>query len=477
MSDLSDPRNTGSRPQDGTPVPSGPAVVPLTFEQQRYHAKINRAGWVHKNVRISFEISGGLDTSRLVEALDAFVRRHDALHMRLVSGPGGPRGQQAHPPGTDERSVTVQSVRAASAEQFARYASAVLSRDVVTEWADGSRPFALRLLSHGDDRHALLATFQNMVFDGRAHHLFAREVWRDYEALGRGETPPATAPSLAAAAIRQHAGATPERTVRARRDWSRRLAFEAANGWTRPAAAAGTEDGVVRIEFPAETVAPLRRLCERERCSLPQWVVASFARAAARAAGRDRLAVRTTVDTRSTRERDLVGMLAGSAPLALTGLDQRLPDVVDHVRGRLLDALRHQIMTPEDIADCTPEPVAGGPLRDGQQVIVHLRTFEGDYAATRETGPARITTDAYPLVRIGTTQDSALLLNCNAYRDRLFLGLRFDGATVGGPLARSILDAMATDVMNTVARAGAPASPRPDTNSDAEFRPAVPQVR
>lgn len=477
MSDLTIPQNSPHRPQVGAPGSPGPAVVPLTFEQQRYHAKINQAGWMHKNVRISFEIQGDLDTSRLVEALGSFVRRHDALHMRPVPGPDLPQGQQAHPVGADEQVVTVRSVRAASAEQFSRYASAVLSRDVVTPWAAGARPFTLRLLSQDDRHHALLATFQNLVFDGRAHHLFAREVWRDYEALVRGDTVPSTAPSFAAAAIRQREGATPERTARARQDWRRRLAFEAVNRWTRPPEAVSTEDGIVRVEFPAEIVGQLRRLCERERCTVPQWVVGSFARAAGRAAGRQRLAIWTTLDTRSTRERDLVGMLAGSAPLPLTGLDQNLPGVVDQVRGQLLNALRHQIMTSQDIAACAAELPPGIAAWDGQQIIVHLRTFEGDYAATRDTGASRITTDAYPLVRISSTQDSAMQLSCNAYHDRLFISLRFDGETVGRPLARSILHAMATDVVDTVARTGAPAAPRPGAARTEEPRPAVPLVR
>ncbi|WP_249228301.1 condensation domain-containing protein [Kutzneria sp. CA-103260] len=415
-------------------------TAPLTFEQDRYVAKIHGGGWVHKNVWHSFEILGDLDREALLAGLDAFVRRHDAMRVELLPDLDAPVEQRDVPVADDEQVAGCQHVTAASTEQFSRYASVVLSRDCLEPWSGGQRPFRFRLLRYDDRHHALLATFQQVVFDGRAHEVFARELWRDYAAILRGDSPPTTASSFLAAARQQRATVASARTLA---DWRDRLEFAAANRWRPPAGTTPTDNGVLTVEFPAEAVAALRAQCAERRCSLQQWVIGAFARATAAAAGRRRLTLWTTMDTRPSRDRDMVGMFAGSSPLALDDLHHDLPHVVTRVRGQLLTALRHQGMTAADIASVAPDVPAAGA---GEEIHVHLRSFSGDHRDTGDSGPLRITAAAYPLRRIVIGQTSALHLDCYDYPDHLRLRLRYRGDVVGRPLAQSILDAVAADM-------------------------------
>ncbi|MBO1413665.1 condensation domain-containing protein [Streptomyces sp. FH025] len=428
------PDLTPTRPAPGTPVP-------LTYEQDWFHTKTRTDTWAHKNVRLSFEILGDLDVDALQAAVRAFVTRHDALHLQLPPEPGPHPEQWIRPVGAAEQLVQCQKVGAASPEQFSRYASALLSRDCVTPWQYGEqRPFTIRLLRYDTGRHALLATFQNLVFDGRAHHLFAHEVWRDYEALRRGDAVPDGAPSFAEAAVRQRAGTTPARRERALADWRERLGFLARNPWLRPDGATAAEGGRLQAELDARTTVALRRACEERRLSLLQWTVGTFVHALSRRTGRAEVGLWTSMDSRPSRDRDVVGMFAGSCPLTVVDAGGDPDAVRSRVRAQLLNALKHQRLTAEEITAVTREAEAqhGAPV--GRDVYVNLRRFEGDYAGSRDTGPLRVTADAHELRRIAVTDIHALHLRCAEYRDRLLVGLRFDGQRVGRPLARTILD-------------------------------------
>ncbi|MGW2250682.1 condensation domain-containing protein [Kitasatospora sp. NPDC001660] len=426
------------------PAPAWPAPgtpVPLTYEQDWFHTKTRTDAWAHKNVRLGFELLGDLDTDALLTAVRAFVTRHDALHLQLPPDPGPHPLQWTRPIDAREQVVECQKVGATSPEQFSRYVSALLSRDCVTPWQYGEqRPFTIRLLRYDAGRHALLATFQNLVFDGRAHHLFAHEVWRDYAAVRRGEPVPDSAPSFAQAAARQRAGTTPAQRERALADWSERLGFLARTAWVRPDGATATEAGRLQAELDARTTVALRRACEERRLGLLQWTVGSFVHALAARTGRAEVGLWTSMDSRPSRDRDVVGMFAASCPLVVTEAGGDPDAVRGRVRAQLLNALRHQRLTAEEITAVTSETEARHGTPVGRDIYVNLRRFDGDYAGSRDAGPLRITADAYDLRRIAVTDIHALHLRCTEFRDRLLIGLRYDGQRVGRPLARAVLD-------------------------------------
>jgi Condensation domain len=421
--------------------------VPFTYEQEWYHANVRKAG-THKNVRLSFEILGPLDRELFDFAVHSFVARHDAVRMDLLPDTerSADTAQRVRPLGPDERVLFHQEVTAASAAQFDRYASVVLSRDFLTPWpADGGRPYTLRLLRYDAEHHAFLATFQNLVFDGRAHHLLAHEVWRDYVALLRGEPIPPGAPSFAAAARRQRAAFGPRHLQRAQDSWRDRLGFAALHRWCRPDHAAPSDDGAVRTELREREVTVLREACAREHSTVMQWVVSAFVRAVAQCSGRQRLSLWTSIDSRRAAELDVVGMFAGAAPLKVLDGTAALPDVRAEVGGQILEALRYQQLTAREmkklVEDHGPD---GGWL--GRDVYVNLRRFEGDYRERRDDSGLRATADAYPVRRITFANGSALHLRCDEYRNRLFINLVFDGQRVGRSLALAVLGCLAADL-------------------------------
>ncbi|MFF7636799.1 condensation domain-containing protein [Kitasatospora sp. NPDC008050] len=432
---------------------TGPAALvpfPLTYEQDRFHAKTRSSGWAHKNVQLAFEILGDLDTDALAAAVRAFVVRHDALHLQMAEDPGPHPQQWTRPVGAEEEVVRRVKVRATSPGQFSRYASTLLSRDFVTPWSYGTRrPFVVRLLRYDEHHHALLATFQNLVFDGRAHHLFGHEIWRDYEALRRGGSPPDTAPSFAAAAVRQRARTDPRQRERARASWRERLEFQARTSWTAPAGTGRAEGGTVGAELSAAAVAALRRVCAESRSTVLQWTVGAFVAALAARTGRAEVGLWTSMDSRSTRDQDVVGMFAGSCPLTVTDATAGASAVREQVRDQLLNALKHQRLTAEEIAVLTREAEAAGGAPVTRDLYVNLRRYDGDSPLADDGGRLRITSDAYPLRRIAFHDTHALHLRCTEFRDRLFVALLYDGHRADRPLARAILD----DVLAGVAAA------------------------
>ncbi|MEW2514700.1 condensation domain-containing protein [Streptomyces sp. NPDC046870] len=442
---------------DLTPGDPRERIVPLTYEQEWYHANIRRSTRARRNVRLSYEIRGPFDPDAFTEAVHGFVARHDALRMDLVARPGADApAQRVRPLAPGERIVLHQSVTAASERQFTTYASALHSRDFLAPWADGERPYTFRLLRYADDHHAFLATFQNVVFDGRAHELFARETWRDYRTLLAGGSPPLAAPSFAEAALRQRGRYGAGHLDRARESWRERLEFAARTAWNRPGHAEPTSDGTVHAQLAGEDAVAFHRACERLRCTAMQLLVASFVRALSACAGADRVTVWTSMDSRQTAERDVVGMFAGVSPLAVRAAGADLPDVLVEVRRRMLDALRYQQIPASELSALAAESAADGadPLR--RDVHVNLRRFDGPYRPTERSGPLRVTADAYPLRRITFGTSSALHLRCNEYRDRVLVDLVFDGRRVGRPLAQALLDRM---VRTAVAPAETPSTP------------------
>jgi hypothetical protein len=428
-------------------APSGAGTAPLTYEQDRYLARTRHQLSAHKNVRLGYEILGELDPAALAAALAGFVHRHDALRLELLTDAAGTPRQRVRPVRADEEIVTCQRVGSASADQFSRYASAVLSRDVITPWEPGGvRPFTFRLLRRDENHHALLATFQNIVFDGRSHHLFDSELWRDYQALVRGESIPRTAPSFVAAAERQRSRSGPEQLARSRASWRERLRFVARHPWTPPPGTTVTEDGALHIALDGRATADLREACERRRCTPMQWLVSCFVRAVAQCAGQQRLGLWTSMDTRGSRDGELVGMFAGTCPLTISQPGADPGTVLAEVRSQLLTALRHQQLTADDVTDLLleTERETGAPAT--QDIYLNLRRFGGNAEPVRSDSSLRVTGDAYPLRRITQTNSSALHLRCNEYRNGIGIDLLFDGRRVGRPLAQAIADRMKEDL-------------------------------
>ncbi|AGL19155.1 condensation domain-containing protein [Actinoplanes sp. N902-109] len=422
-------------------MPALAESIPLTYEQDRYLARLEASGWAHKNVQLSYEILGALDAEALLAAVRAFVTRHDALHLQIAADGHGAARQHRQPLRPGEEPIEFVQVRAASVEQFNRYAAVLLSRDRLTPWRYGhERPYAIRLLRHDEHRHALLATFQNLVFDGRAHHLFGHEIWRDYELLRRGEPVPVQAPSFVAAAHRQRSRTTAQRRERARESWRERLAFLARHQLFETGDTGRVVGGSVAATIEAAAAATFRRWCAHHRATVLQELVGAFAGALAARTGHRELGLWISMDTRTALDRDVVGMFAGTCPIVLADATADAAVVRSALRVQLARALTSQCLTAAEIAELTAQAGTARPVP--REIYVNLRRFEGDHRPATASGALTLTPDAYPLRRISFQETNALHLRCTEFRDRIFLELIYDGIRADHALARTVLDDM-----------------------------------
>nr|WP_246481420.1 condensation domain-containing protein [Amycolatopsis umgeniensis] len=407
--------------------------APLTYEQDWLDAKL-RGGRVYRNVQLSYEIIGDLDPAALTAAVRDCVRRHDALRMRIDG-----TGQHPVELAADEEPVRCLEVTAASSAQFGRYASALLSRDLLRPW-DNALPCSFILLRRDDHHHAFLATFHRLFFDARARELFGRDLWACYAARTRGRPSLPAAPSFAEAATRQRTRATARTLARAKESWRDRLEFCAENPWVRPPSATETESGVITLELDGRVTGSLRAATGRTGHTPLQWVVAAFARAATECAGLPRAGMWTSMDTRLSADREVVGMFAAACPIALRRPGADDAALLAEVRGQLLNALRYHQVTADDLDDLVPGFGSGSVTAPGMDIYVNLLDATGGPDRPPSTGGLRVTADAYPLLQDSHRSSWALHLRCAEHRDRIALDLVYDGERVGEPLARSIMD-------------------------------------
>ncbi|MDH6222092.1 condensation domain-containing protein [Streptomyces pseudovenezuelae] len=413
--------------------------VPFTYGQDRYYAQSPGPGVSRKNVWYACEITGEFDPALFEQAVDSFVRRHDALCMDLLptAGKDPVRAQRVRPLGVTEKTVDHQAVKASSAQQFSRYASLLLSRDFVAPWPDGGRPFKFRLLRRDGECHAFLATFQNLVFDSRALDLFSREIWRDYTALVRGESVPWTASSFAEAAHRQRKSFGIAHMERVRDSWRDRLAHEAHHSWRCPEGAVPTESGVVEEVLSGEVMDAIRETSRSAGCTVMQCIVSAFVRALYRHSGRKEVSLWTSMDSRRSAEHDVVGMFASAGPLKVCDAGAGFLDVCAEVGGQMLDALRFQQMDSQGLRTLIREfEVDGRKLDPG--IFINIRQIEREMAPTRQEEALRVDSSAYPLMGISWVDTYALHLRCDEYLDGIEVSLLFDGQRVGRPLAQNI---------------------------------------
>lgn len=444
-------------PEAASPARGGD-LIPLTYEQDRYHGRSLRSTWAHSNVRISFRIEGPFDLDAFCEAVKAFALRHDALHMRLVAGGGGRPAQRVSPLDPGEQLVTLQRVGAPSADQFSRYVEAVFTRDVTRPWADDAQhPFTFRLFQLNEQHHAFIATFQGVVFDGRSQHLFTREVWRDYHRLRLGQPAGGAAGSFAEAATRQRARFGPEHKERAQALWRSRLEYLSKHRWSTPAAPApqaGRDN--VRSVLDSAVTAGLRESCRLDHCTPLQWIASSFAAAVAGQTGRAGVGLWTTTDSRTAADRDVVGMFAGSCPLVITDARADRHAVLKETRSQIMNSIRYAQLDWRDIEDLMidfAEPAEPGVADQAVpafgDIYMHLQKFDDEYHAQPEPG-LRITVDAYPPRGVTVVSHAALHLICEEFRNLMRIKIMFNSKRVGPAVAQAVLDSMLRDVTAAV---------------------------
>ncbi|MFF0552737.1 condensation domain-containing protein [Streptomyces sp. NPDC004311] len=325
-------------------------VLPLTPAQRRLWALGQlRPGDPFFSIPFAVTIDGPLDEAALRRALDALVRRHDALRVRIVRDAAGEPVQQVGEPGPVAltRVDTTEREADAHAEEFARTPFDL----------DGGPLLRVTLLRLGGTRHRLLAGVHHIVFDGSSLELFTAELVALYGAFAKGAADPLPPAAVGygeflARRTAQDEAARPERLAY----WTQRLAGAPAllelplTGPRR--ARAGHEGGRVTRVVPDEVVEPLRRLARSRRSSLFMVLKAAVDVVLAQYGGTDVLTGMAVSGRDTTDSAGVIGYL--TRPVVLRGDlagDPEFGELLGRVRGDLLDALDHPDLHVDEVMD------------------------------------------------------------------------------------------------------------------------------
>jgi hypothetical protein len=274
----------------------------------------NRTGGIALNCPVVCALDGPLDIGRLEAALQALVRRHEALRTRIER-----RGRQlwqsvATNPPTALRVVDLTHVR--EPEQAGRQA---LEEELRTRIDPNGMPLRATLWCLAPQRHLFCLNVHHVASDAWSGALQARELRGLYEqAAGRGQPLPPVPVQYIDFAARQAAYCASAAFTRDVEYWSRCLAGAdfGAVPLTAPSAPGERETARLRLAIDGVDTHRLSAWARRERGSLFGLLLALYFRALHELTGRDDVTVASLFANRLRPDlQHTVGFLANLVPL------------------------------------------------------------------------------------------------------------------------------------------------------------------
>ncbi|MCX5195921.1 condensation domain-containing protein [Streptomyces sp. NBC_00249] len=327
----------------------GQETAPLTFPQLSMFQALRDDMGAMSTIEVSYRIDGPLDVAAFIESVGEVIRSHDALRLAVCECGGSEPHQwvRATPPLGEL--VTCQKVKASSEERFSRYVVALATKDAAEAWDPRTElPFRLRLLQYSPGVHAFIATFSQLAVDGSVRAVFGRELWRAYRRR-RGDHDAAAEPTLqfmTLAAGRDHApieaGATAD-------FWRRQFArLPQDRDFLTSTTPETAEAGITEKDFvlEGERLHSMRTTARSNNATELIWIQHALASTVFDHTDADSLALWIPVDTRSIRERRLLGMLTLSLPLVVDR-GATSPELVRALTDDWLAVLKHRRVTRE----------------------------------------------------------------------------------------------------------------------------------
>ncbi len=325
-------------------------------------------------------ITGPLDVAAMRAAIDAVVRRHEALRtdFELVDG----QWMQVVAPPTPI-GVPVDDLRDVPSEQ----------RDAAVEVAIATelgRPFDLaagpkiraRLLRTGTDEHVLVVTIHHIAADGSSMVRITDEVGAGYEAAVAG-----TEPSLPLLPVRytdvslwQHQQLAGGTLAHQLERWRQRLSgplpvLELPTDRPRPPVFAFAA-GSVPIHFPGALSIELRAVARRSGVTPFMFLLASYAATLARWTDADDVVIGTATANRRPETEHLVGLFASTLPLRVR-VDRHAPFQVllDEVKRTTLSAFADEDVPFDRIVHTVnpPRHLSRAPIFQTMFVLNNMR--------------------------------------------------------------------------------------------------------
>lgn len=336
-------------------LPLGPRArdtdLPLSFAQERmwFGAQLE-PGSSSYNIPLHVRVRGALDVAALTQSLNEIVRRHEILRTTFENRNGQPRQSVA-----DTLLLTVPLIdlcgdldeqpESAREEEMQRLAEAEARRPF--DLANGPllRVVLLRLGAH---EHVVLFTVHHILLDGWSIGVLIEELKALYEGFVQGQ--PATLPPLPVQygdfACWQRQLVRGEFLATQLAYWKQQLAGAPATlDLRRPRVARMDVPAELRkFVLPAQLVAALKGLCQREGVTPFMLLLAALQTLLYRYSGQQDIVVGSPIANRTRSETEtLIGCFIN--PLALrTTFSSELSfrEVLHSVRETTLGAFAHQ---------------------------------------------------------------------------------------------------------------------------------------
>jgi amino acid adenylation domain-containing protein len=370
-----------------TAAATRPDELPLSFAQERMlfatHMKGVNEGY---HIRFVHLLSGHLDRSALLRALNAIQGRHEVLRSSFTLV----RGQAV------QRITPQEDVQFELIEHDLRQdpdASAQLKRLVTAESGtpfnlESGPPIRGRLIQLAEDRHALLITMHHIVSDGWSIGLLAKELNVLYGAFLNDETDPLPRVEI------QYADYSLWQRREIEVDVLRRQAAywkEALGGvpsllglptdFARPSQQNFT-GGFAAVILDDKLTAGLRSLSRRQGTTLFMTLLAGWATLLARLSAEQDVVVGIPVANRGRKEiEDMIGLFVNTVALRLNvSSSTTVKTLLQQTRERVLSALEHQDIPFEQVVEVI------NPIRS----LAHSPIFQAMFAWQTEGDPLRL---------------------------------------------------------------------------------------
>jgi hypothetical protein len=336
--------------------PSEPAVASFAQERLWFVDALNPGHGAY-NITASLGFDGPLNARALASSLKFVVERHETLRTTF-SYEGDKLLQVVRPAAAV--ALPVIDLSGLDAAERERQMEHVMSREL-EEGFDLARGPMLRaiLLRTSAQTHTLLLTVHHISSDGWSTGILQREVMAAYDSYSRGASP--SLPDL----VVQYADYAEWQRERFRRDeWTPLIDF-----WKRELRGAPDDlrlptcrlrpmhrnlDGRwVNIDLPAELVAALAEMAQRERCTIFMILLSAYAVLLQRFSGQDEVVIGVPVANRGGVELEpLIGFFVNAVPMRIgAGASERFSDLVQRVRGVALQAFQHQELPFEKLVE------------------------------------------------------------------------------------------------------------------------------
>ncbi|OPK55965.1 non-ribosomal peptide synthetase, partial [Ralstonia solanacearum] len=332
-------------------------ALPLSFAQQRLWFLAQMEGGSEAyHIPVGLRLTGELDEGALRRSLDRIVARHEALRTRFETQDG--RAVQRVVPADVGLPLDWVDL---STEEAAESKLSVLAE------AEARTPFDLeqgplirgRLVKLGEQEHVLLITMHHIVSDGWSQGVLARELGTLYEAYrAGGEDPlPALPIQYADYAVWQRRWLEGEALQRQGTYWEQALAgaptlLSLPTDRARPAQQ-DYAGGSVEVVFDETLSADLKKLSQRHGTTLFMTVLAGWSALLSRLSGQEEVVVGSPVANRTRSEVEaLIGFFVNTLALRVeVGSGATVSELLDRVKGRVLEAQAHQDLPFEQVVE------------------------------------------------------------------------------------------------------------------------------